>query len=117
MGQDPPTVGDPKDAATYARAVRVARERRSKCGRIVRCTDRYSSEGAESVEMDEARAACMLAIRAGFKRWGKVGSGGVPTTVDAQLRDISRLHQKAFDRLEGAAPSPGGSKAGTEDEE
>ena len=115
---DPPTVGDPKDAATYARAVRVARERRSKCGRIVRCTDRYSSEGAEPVEMDEARAACMLAIRAGFKRWGKEGKGGVPTTVDAQLRDISRLHQKAFDRLEGAtAPSPGGSKAGTEDEE
>jgi hypothetical protein len=89
----PVIANDPQDEKAQRAAITNARKRRTRIGSIISSADRYSSVSGEAIEQDEARVACLLAIRTCYKR--KWAQDGVPESTDEQLRDISDGEKKA----------------------
>ena len=105
--KDEVAVGDASDIAAYAKAVRLARDRKTRSGRIAACADRYASHGAEPVQMDEARAACLLAMRAAMDEWAggefsPEALASMPESTTEQLRVVANMHEQASLDLKSA---------------
>jgi hypothetical protein len=84
--EQPVVANDPEDERAMRAALVKARQRRSRAGSIASSADRYANVSGEAIEQDEARVACMLAVReCVLHKW----NGSAPETVDEQLRDIS----------------------------
>ena len=91
-------VGDANSARDQARAIELARARRSRAGNMANMAQRYGSVVAAPAEQDDARAACLLAIRAAVSSWtngDETGYGAsAPSTVAEQLRKIKSANAK-----------------------
>ena len=92
---------DAADRKQYARAVRNARIRMGRTGRLASQADRYSSELAEPVISDEARVVCLLAAQHAVHTWAS--EGAAPKSSLEQIRWISE-HRN--DELAARAAQP-----------
>ena len=79
------------DAAALSRALTVARERRTRIGRIVAMADRYSSVDAAPIEADREQMACLLAIKLAFQLYESKGVE-IPPSTRAQSVQIAEMH-------------------------
>lgn len=73
-----------EDQAAYARAVTLARKRKTRMSAIASCADRYSSKDAAPVEQDDTRATCLIAMRDQMAIWGE----DVPVSTRDQIAAI-----------------------------
>ena len=82
---------DAGDQHAYAKAVRIARQRVSRMGRLASCANRYASRHAEQVMSDESRLMCIAAVRDATMAWDNdpaVSKWGC--TTREQIEDIRR---------------------------
>jgi len=62
-----PVIANEGDRAALARAITQARQRSTRAASIASSADRYASVDAATVVQDEARIACLLAIREAYQ--------------------------------------------------
>ena len=86
-----PVIANEGDRAALARAITQARQRNTRAASIASSADRYASVDAATVVQDEARIACLLAIREAYQGW----NGNVPTETRKQIEAIAAAADKA----------------------